>query len=45
VEDNDEVSESEINWENTNKLLDKGFKGVKTGITPAAGACLSALYE
>ena len=27
-------------WINTNKLLDKGFIGVKTGITDAAGPCL-----
>jgi D-alanyl-D-alanine carboxypeptidase len=29
-------------WENTNKLLDKGFDGVKTGVTNAAGPCLCA---
>ena len=28
------------NWENTNKLLGRGFDGVKTGITNAAGPCL-----
>jgi len=27
-------------WENTNKLLDRGFEGVKTGITNTAGPCL-----
>lgn len=27
-------------WFNTNKLLDKGFFGVKTGITDTAGPCL-----
>jgi D-alanyl-D-alanine carboxypeptidase len=27
-------------WENTNKLLGKGFDGVKTGITSNAGPCL-----
>jgi D-alanyl-D-alanine carboxypeptidase (penicillin-binding protein 5/6) len=38
-------SEEFVNeWINTNKLLDKGFLGVKTGITNAAGACLSSLY-
>ena len=31
-------------WENTNILLDKGFKGVKTGITTSAGGCLSSWY-
>ena len=28
-------------WFNTNKLLDKGFIGLKTGITNTAGPCLS----
>lgn len=28
-------------WKNTNKLLKKGFYGIKTGFTPAAGPCLS----
>ncbi len=45
VEDNEEVTESQIIWENTNKLLDKGFSGVKTGITKPAGACLSSWYN
>ena len=32
-------------WENTNKLLGvEGFNGVKTGITDAAGPCLTASY-
>ena len=35
----------ELYWENTNKLLDQGFEGVKTGITPNAGPCLSAYYK
>lgn len=38
------VIERLIFWENTNKLLDKGFHGVKTGITKSAGACLSSWY-
>lgn len=29
-------------WENTNKLLERGFEGVKTGVTNAAGPCLCA---
>lgn len=29
-------------WENTNNLLKEGFDGIKTGITPTAGPCLSA---
>jgi len=28
-------------WENTNKLLQKGFLGAKTGITEPAGPCLA----
>lgn len=36
-------------WENTNKLLalpeSEGFKGVKTGITNAAGPCLASCCE
>lgn len=37
--------EVEITWENTNKLLDKGYMGVKTGVTVPAGPCLSSYYE
>ena len=37
--------EKSYTWVNTNKLLAKGFNGVKTGITPSAGACLSASYQ
>ena len=29
-------------WNNTNKLLKKGWMGIKTGITDAAGPCLAA---
>jgi len=32
-------------WYNTNKLLNKGFNGVKTGNTITAGACLAASYK
>ena len=31
-----------IVWKNTNKLLAKGFSGVKTGVTDMAGPCLAA---
>jgi len=35
-----------VKWENTNKLLGrKGWYGVKTGVTTAAGPSLSAYYE
>ena len=36
---------SEFSWSNTNKLLGKGFNGLKTGVTPAAGPCLAASFE
>ena len=32
-------------WDNTNKLLDDGFEGLKTGITDTAGPCLAACYR
>lgn len=32
-------------WINTNRLLRKGFNGVKTGYTPMAGPCLSSYIE
>ena len=35
----------EWTWNNTNKLLGKGFNGVKTGVTPAAGPCLATSFE
>ncbi|CAG9318076.1 unnamed protein product [Blepharisma stoltei] len=34
-----------VMWENTNKLLGKGFEGVKTGVTNKAGPCLCASYR
>lgn len=32
-------------WINTNILLKKGWEGVKTGQTGAAGSCLSSLKD
>ncbi len=32
-------------WVNTNKLLAKGFDGLKTGITPTAGPCLASSFR
>lgn len=32
----------ELRWLNTNKLLEAGFDGLKTGTTVQAGACLAA---
>jgi D-alanyl-D-alanine carboxypeptidase len=32
-------------WWNTNKLLMKGWEGVKTGQTVTAGSCLCSLRE
>ena len=37
--------ERSYEWTNTNKLLGKGFNGLKTGVTPAAGPCLAASFE
>ena len=35
-----------VTWTNTNKLLNiEGFVGVKTGVTPAAGPCLSSMFS
>lgn len=34
-----------VEWVNTNYMLEKGFKGIKTGITPAAGPCLCFFIE
>ena len=32
----------EIMWKNTNKLLNEGWEGIKTGQTITAGSCLSS---
>jgi D-alanyl-D-alanine carboxypeptidase len=32
-------------WTNTNKLLEHGYSGLKTGITPTAGPCLAASIQ
>ena len=32
-------------YQNTNKLLQDGFDGIKTGITDTAGPCLAASYK
>jgi D-alanyl-D-alanine carboxypeptidase len=34
-----------VKVENTNKLLEDGFEGIKTGITETAGPCLAACYK
>lgn len=34
-----------LTWRNTNKLLEKGFLGLKTGTTPNAGLCLSSVLK
>jgi D-alanyl-D-alanine carboxypeptidase len=35
-----------IVWFNTNKMLNlNGFVGVKTGVTPSAGPCLSSMFS
>ncbi len=37
--------DKKFRWRNTNKLLAKGYNGVKTGITPSAGPCLATSIE
>lgn len=32
----------DLQWNNTNKLLNSGFDGIKTGNTDVAGPCLAA---
>lgn len=32
-------------WENTNRLLYKGYNGIKTGNTIPAGYCLASWYN
>jgi len=32
-------------WQNTNRLLKKGWVGVKTGQTATAGCCLASLRD
>lgn len=31
-----------MSWENTNRMLWRGWNGIKTGVTPNAGPCLAA---
>ncbi|KAM3139286.1 hypothetical protein pb186bvf_008506 [Paramecium bursaria] len=38
-------SQYKYSWQNTNKLLTKGFIGIKTGITDNAGPCLASAYH
>ncbi len=32
-------------WYNTNRMLSKGFNGLKTGVTPSAGPCLVSTFK
>lgn len=32
-------------WRNTNKLIEMGWEGIKTGHTSSAGCCLASLRE
>lgn len=34
-----------VSWDNTNKLLWKGFDGIKTGVTDNAGPCLTVGFR
>lgn len=35
------ILQREIVWENTNKMLQQGYNGIKTGVTDSAGPCLA----
>lgn len=35
----------EKKWDNTNKLLSKGFTGLKTGVTNPAGPCMTTFWS
>lgn len=39
------ITGKEYKWVNTHKLLDEGWHGIKTGVTPAAGPCLASYYK
>jgi D-alanyl-D-alanine carboxypeptidase len=41
----EEGKERQYSWKNTNKMLEKGYNGIKTGITPSAGPCLASSIE
>jgi len=40
-----EGQERQYSWKNTNKMLEKGYNGIKTGITSSAGPCLASSIE
>eukprot|EP00826_Nyctotherus_ovalis_P045764 TRINITY_DN5096_c0_g2_i1.p1 TRINITY_DN5096_c0_g2~~TRINITY_DN5096_c0_g2_i1.p1 ORF type:complete len:236 (+),score=60.55 TRINITY_DN5096_c0_g2_i1:304-1011(+) len=40
-----EGTERQYSWKNTNKLLPKGYNGIKTGNTSTAGPCLASSIE
>lgn len=39
------LSIKDYKWQNTNKLLSKGFVGIKTGVTQTAGPCLATYLK
>ena len=44
IKDKDGIKRTQV-WNNTNKLLLKGFRGIKTGITETAGPCLASYFN
>jgi D-alanyl-D-alanine carboxypeptidase len=38
------VENKAFKWKNSNILLKKGFNGIKTGVTPAAGPCMATSF-
>lgn len=41
----DSKTPQQWHWENTNKLLEKGWAGIKTGVTDSAGPCLATCIK
>ena len=42
---NYQIFNKTLYWENTNKLLEKGWAGIKTGVTDPAGPCLASCIK
>lgn len=43
--DQDFESAMSVDWKNTNKLLEQGWEGIKTGQTNKAGGCLVSVRD
>jgi D-alanyl-D-alanine carboxypeptidase (penicillin-binding protein 5/6) len=45
IQDDPEERGVVLEWRNTNKLLEQGWEGIKTGQTQRAGACLVSVRD